>query len=202
MSSLNGIHDWNHWAGIYFFLHLLVLLFSSFMFSAALKDIVIIVRSQHNGYHVKKAKTMRDDLTQQAEAMGEKVWQCSSASRVLACRPRREVLPIMAKTRRLRPKGVPLSGFRVGISLVEVYKRVGKSVILVCEKAQRANRCILLVWKSWKNVLVCDLFILKDSAFTAVKKNARYIKEVPLKVYERGQCRSQTKRPTEAGGSC
>ena len=45
------------------------------MFSAALKDIVIIVRSQHNGYHVKKAKTMRDDLTQQAEAMGEKVWQ-------------------------------------------------------------------------------------------------------------------------------
>ena len=43
------------------------------MFSAALKDIVIIVRSQHNGYHVKKAKAMRDDLTQQAEAMGEKV---------------------------------------------------------------------------------------------------------------------------------
>ncbi|CAH3110993.1 unnamed protein product [Porites lobata] len=40
--------------------------------SVALKDIVIIVRSQHNGYHVKKAKTMRDDLTQQAEAMGEK----------------------------------------------------------------------------------------------------------------------------------
>ena len=43
------------------------------MFSTALKDIVIIVRSQHNGYHVKEAKTMRDDLTQQAEAMGEKV---------------------------------------------------------------------------------------------------------------------------------
>ena len=168
------------------------------MFSAALKDIVVIVRSQHNGYHVKKAKTMRDDLTQQAEAMGEKVWQCSSTSRVLACRPRRGVLPIMAKTRRLRPKGVPLSGFRVGISLVEVYKRVGKSVILVCEKAQRANRCILLVWKSWKNVLVCDLFILKDNAFTAVKKNARYIKEVPLKVYERGtfSCNLPTKKIT------
>ena len=87
------------------------------MFSAALKDIVIIVRSQHNGYHVKKAKTMRDDLTQQAEAMGEKVEQCSSTSRVLACRPRRGVLAIMAKTRRLRPKGVLLSGFRAGISL-------------------------------------------------------------------------------------
>ena len=54
-------------------LHLFVLLFSSFMFSAALKDIVIIVRSQHNGYHVKKATAMRDDLTQQAEAMGAKV---------------------------------------------------------------------------------------------------------------------------------
>ena len=149
MSSLNGIHDWNHWTGIYLFLHLFVLLFSSFMFSAALKDIVIIVRSQHNGYHVKKAKTMRDDLTQQAEAMGEKVWQCSSASRVLACRPRRGlVLPIMAKTRRLHPKGVTLSGFRAGISLVEVYKRLGKSVILVCKKAQRASRCILWVRKS------------------------------------------------------
>ncbi|CAH3110996.1 unnamed protein product [Porites lobata] len=40
--------------------------------SVALKDIVVIVRSQHNRYHVKKAKAMRDDLTQQAEAMGEK----------------------------------------------------------------------------------------------------------------------------------
>ena len=40
--------------------------------------------------------------------------------------------PIMANTARLRPKGVPFSGYRykkrVGISLVEVYKRVGKSV--------------------------------------------------------------------------
>ena len=161
MSSLNGIYDRNHWARIYLFLHLLVLLFPSFMFSTALKDIVIIVRSQHNGYHVKKAKTMRDDLTQQAEAMGEKVWQCSSASRVLACRPRRGVLPIMAKTRRLRPKGVPLSGFRVGGLLGGVYERVGKSVILVCKKAQGANRCILWVRKSWEKVLVCDLFIFK-----------------------------------------
>ena len=130
------------------------------MFSAALKDIVIVVRSQHNGYHVKKAKAMREDLTRQAEAMGEKVWKCSSASRVLTCRPRRIVLPIIAYTRRLRPKEVPLSGLRVGISLVDVYERVRKSVISVCKKAQRANRCILWVWKSWENVLVCDLFIL------------------------------------------
>ena len=42
------------------------------------------------------------------------------------------ILPIMAYTGRLRPKRVPFSGFRykkVGISQVEVYKRVGKSVI-------------------------------------------------------------------------
>ena len=35
----------------------------------------------------------------------------------------------MAYTGRLRPKGVPFSGFRVGISQVEVYKRVGESVV-------------------------------------------------------------------------
>ena len=55
------------------------------------------------------------------------------------------VLPMMAHTGRLRPKGLP-SFFRlqvyerVGISLVEVYKRVGNSVIWVCK---RANRWIL-----------------------------------------------------------
>ncbi|XP_078361021.1 beta-1,3-glucosyltransferase-like [Oculina patagonica] len=37
-----------------------------------LKDIVIIVRSQHNAFHVKKAKALRQALTEQAEAMGEK----------------------------------------------------------------------------------------------------------------------------------
>ena len=46
----------------------------------------------------------------------------------------RGALPMMAYTRRLRPKGVSFSGFRykrVGISLVEVYKWVGKSVVWV-----------------------------------------------------------------------
>ena len=42
-------------------------------------------------------------------------------------------------------EGVPLSGFRVGGLLGGVYERVGKSVILVCKKAQGANRCILWV---------------------------------------------------------
>ena len=52
-----------------------------------------------------------------------------------------EVLPIMAYTGRLRPKGVPF--FRlyvygmVGILLVEVYRRLRKSVIWVCERAQK-----------------------------------------------------------------
>ena len=37
---------------------------------------------------------------------------------------------------RLRPKVIPYSGFRLGIALVEVYKRkVGKLVISVCIKA-------------------------------------------------------------------
>ena len=47
-----------------------------------------------------------------------------------------EVLPIMAYKRRLR-----LQVFeRVGILIVEVYKRVGKSVIWVCERPQRAEQ--------------------------------------------------------------
>ena len=46
------------------------------------------------------------------------------------CQPPRGVLPLIAYKGRLRPKGVCE---RVGISLVEVYKRVGKSVIWVCE---------------------------------------------------------------------
>ena len=49
---------------------------------------------------------------------------------------------MMAYTERLRPKGLP-SFFRlqvyerVGISLLEVYKKAGKSVIWVCIKAQK-----------------------------------------------------------------
>ena len=45
---------------------------------------------------------------------------------------------------KLHPKGVLFSGFRynerVGILLTEVFKRVGKSVIWVCEMAQRAEQ--------------------------------------------------------------
>ena len=47
----------------------------------------------------------------------------------------------MPYNRRLRPEGVPFFRLlvygRVGISLIEVYERGGKSVILVCKKAQK-----------------------------------------------------------------
>ena len=50
------------------------------------------------------------------------------------------VLPMMAYTGRLRPKGIPFFRLqvyeRVGISLVVVCKGVGKSVIWVCKRAQ------------------------------------------------------------------
>ena len=52
------------------------------------------------------------------------------------------VLPIMAYTGILRPKEIPVSGFRykksrVGISLDERYEKVEKSVISVCDKVQK-----------------------------------------------------------------
>lgn len=43
------------------------------LFSTGLKDIVIVIRSQHNAFHVKKAKALRQTLNEQAEALGEKV---------------------------------------------------------------------------------------------------------------------------------
>ena len=55
------------------------------------------------------------------------------------------VLPIMTCTGRLRPKGVSFSGFRsvwkgIGVSAVEVYKMVEKSVIWVWERAQNGSQ--------------------------------------------------------------
>ena len=50
-------------------------------------------------------------------------------------------LPMMAYTWRFRPKGVPFFTLEVngmvGILLVEVYRRLQKSVIWVCERAQK-----------------------------------------------------------------
>ena len=63
---------------------------------------------------------------------------------------------------------------RVEILLVEVYERVGKSVIWVCERAQRANRSFYGFIKSRKrSIFVIDSY-LNDSVFTAVKRDAKF----------------------------
>ena len=65
---------------------------------------------------------------------------------------------------------------RVGISLVEVYKRVGKSVIWACERTQKGRQMNFMDFESRENVLfsfVIDSY-LKDSAFTEVKRDAKF----------------------------
>ena len=85
------------------------------------------------------------------------------------------MLPIM-----LRPiRGTfqafgPVRG-RVGISLIEIYERVGKSVISACNwKSQKSHRCILSAAKSGENIFgfVIHRFYI-DSGFTAVKRDER-----------------------------
>lgn len=45
----------------------------------------------------------------------------------------------------------------VGISLAEVYERVGKSMILVCKRPKRANRFIQYGCKKGKKTFwICD----------------------------------------------
>ena len=84
------------------------------------------------------------------------------------------VLPIMSYTGRLRPKGIPFFRLqvykRVGISLVVVCKRIRKSVISSVKRPKRANRCILWLGKSREKYsgLVINS-CLKESAFTALK---------------------------------
>ena len=52
-----------------------------------------------------------------------------------------------------------------GIPLAEVYERVGKSVIWVCERAQKSEQINLWLNKVEKTFYFSDI---KDSAFTAV----------------------------------
>ena len=67
---------------------------------------------------------------------------------------------------------------RVGILIVEVYERVGKSLIWVCGKGPkgRTDEFYGFIESGKRSVFVTDpfLFILKDSAFTAVKRNAKF----------------------------
>ena len=74
-------------------------------------------------------------------------------------------------TGRLRPKGIPYSGFRLGIALVEVYKmKVGKLVISVCIKAGLTD-AFYGYEKVKKTSWFSDfLYFLTDSAFTVTKR--------------------------------
>ena len=62
---------------------------------------------------------------------------------------------------------------RVVISLVEVYERVGKTVISVCKKAQKGQQ---MHFMAPKKSIKCSGFVIyayfKDIAFTAVKRVA------------------------------
>ena len=60
---------------------------------------------------------------------------------------------------------------RVGILLIEVYERVGKSVIWVCERAQ-TDEFYGFIKSRKRSIFVIDSY-LKDSAFTAVKRDAK-----------------------------
>ena len=85
---------------------------------------------------------------------------------------------------------------RVGISsLVELYERVGKSVIWVRKKAQKSKRCILWLWRSRRRVLVLTVIYsyFIDSAFRAIKRDVKFPTKYVNKgtifnweVYERG----------------
>ena len=60
----------------------------------------------------------------------------------------------MAHTGRLHPKGVPFLRLQqcemVGVLPFEVYERVGKSVFLVCKRAQNGLRMHFMVVKKFK----------------------------------------------------
>ena len=64
---------------------------------------------------------------------------------------------------------------RVGILLVEVYKRVAKSVTWVCKRAQSglADTFYGFIKSKKRSIFVIDSY-LNDSAFTAVKRHIKF----------------------------
>ena len=63
---------------------------------------------------------------------------------------------------------------RVGSSLVGAYETVGKSVIWVCERDKGLTDEVYSFIKSKKrSIFVIDSY-LKDSAFTAVKRDTKF----------------------------
>ena len=79
---------------------------------------------------------------------------------------------IMAYMWKLPPKGVLFQAtglWRVGSYLLEVYERVGKSVISVCKKAQKGLQMhFMAVKKSRKRSGFVIYSCLKYSEFTAI----------------------------------
>ena len=63
---------------------------------------------------------------------------------------------------------------RVGISLVGAYERVGKYVIWVCERDKGLTDEVYSFIKSKKRSIFVIDFYLKDSAFTAVKRDTKF----------------------------
>ena len=63
---------------------------------------------------------------------------------------------------------------RVEISLVEDYKRVGKTVISVCQKAQKGQQMHFMAVKVRETFGFCDLFKLKKSTFIAVTRDTKF----------------------------
>ena len=110
-----------------------------------------------------------DDLSTRKYRVCEDLWIGYN----LTCSPK-GALPIMAKTEGSARKGYLIFGLwvheTVGISLVEVYKRVEKSVILSVKGAKMANRRILLMLKETLTSWCSDFFILKDAEFASVKR--------------------------------
>ena len=81
----------------------------------------------------------------------------------------------MAYTGRLRPNGVPLSGFRY-IKEEEIHLlKCMKSVISVCKKSQGPTDGLLMAVKKLRKGSGFVIYsYLKDSAFTAVKRRAKF----------------------------
>ena len=63
---------------------------------------------------------------------------------------------------------------RVEISPVEDYKRVGKTVISVCQKAQKGQQMHFKAVKVRETFRFCDLFKLKKSTFIAVTRDTKF----------------------------
>ena len=63
---------------------------------------------------------------------------------------------------------------RVGISLVGSYDRVGKYVIWVCERDKGLTDEFYSFIKSKERSIFVIVSYLKDSAFTAVKRDTKF----------------------------